>query len=342
LLKEVRVRAEKIVPFAMAAAAAACSAAGSRSPPPGAASTSSTSASGTSTSTSSGSATGTGGAGGGAGLGGFDAGTGAGAPTCTAAAELAYVLSSDDILYSFAPDTKVFTMVATPNCDPTMSTRPNSMAVDRNAVAWLNYVSTDDSVGVIYTYDLTKNNGCQKTPVTLIPGWTRLGMGFSTDMVNGTTETLYVAATGAGSLGLGKIDMSLNKVLWVGEFTGTNNDLQGQSAELTGTGDAKLFGFFALPNTGKPVAVAQIVKTDGSTPAATETTLAQVASPNDWAFSFWGGSFYLYTAPGSNVTGRTSVVKYTPGGATDTGYIPDVGFIIVGAGVSTCAPLTPK
>jgi hypothetical protein len=124
-------------------------------------------------------------------------------------------------------------------------------------------------------------------------------------------------------------------VVPVGQFTGST--LKGQSAELTGTGDAKLFGFF----TTQPVHVAQIDKGTGATPASGDHALSQVQVPGAWAFSFWGGAFYLYTSDG---TSTSTVTKYDPTtNAVDTSYIPgqDTQFIIVGAGVSTCAPLTP-
>jgi|GEM_PF-3500705 len=53
-------------------------------------------------------------------------------------------------------------------------------------------------------------------------------------------------------------------------------------------------------------------------------------------FSFWGGDFYFYTAP-SNGTVVTHLQTST--GATTTS--PELGFTIVGAGVSTCAPTAP-
>jgi hypothetical protein len=73
-----------------------------------------------------------------------------------------------------------------------------------------------------------------------------------------------------------------------------------------------------------------------------DDVLTGVLPPNDWAFSFWGGDFYLYAAPGTNSTGNSSVIHYSPAtNAVNPTYVADVGFQIIGAGVSTCAPLTP-
>jgi hypothetical protein len=285
-------------------------------------------------------------------------GTGVGGgPTCTVAATLVYVLSTDNEIYSFAPDQKVFTDLFSLNCaTPTndgLSWSPNSMAVDRNVVAWVNYVGTDtsdplnpvDSAGVVFKVDINAQT-CEATPTITLqdPSWYRLGMGFSTDTVGGTSETLYVTGTGtnqmANSPGLGKIDMTNNTVVPIGAFTGgAAVNLAGQSAELTGTGDGKLYGFF----TTTPVYVAEITKATGATPAPVPMT--GVETPDAWAFSFWGGDFYLYTDSQADMAMvppiTTNVTKYTPGGAVNPAYMQSIGFTIVGAGVSTCAPLTP-
>jgi hypothetical protein len=287
--------------------------------------------------------------------GGFTTGTstgaGAGGSTgCSAASQLVYVLSTDNEIWSFDPPSKQFTNLFALGCvtpNDVNQWSPNSMAVDRNAVAWINYVGTDpitlkDKAGLVFKVDIN-NKTCESAPTVTLPSakWYRLGMGFSSDTVGGTAETLYVTGTGtnmmANSPGLGKIDMSTKAVVPIGQFTGST--LNGQSAELTGTGDAKLFGFF----TTTPVHVAQIDPMTGATAASTDNALPQVETPAAWAFSFWGGDFYLYTAPDPQLQpNRTSnVTKYTPGGTANTSYMTNVGFTIVGAGVSTCAPLKP-
>jgi hypothetical protein len=55
-----------------------------------------------------------------------------------------------------------------------------------NLVAWLNYI------GTIYTYDLNQKNGCKPSGITLPAGFQQVGMGFSTDVAGGTSETLYL------------------------------------------------------------------------------------------------------------------------------------------------------
>jgi hypothetical protein len=161
-------------------------------------------------------------------------------------------------------------------------------------------------------------------------------MGYSSNNAGSSAETLYVAGVGstAGtSTGLGLVDFGKGTVGPIGSFTGS---LAGQNAELTGTGDGRLFGFF----TSSPVRVAQIDKSTGGT--QTPVTMTGVQVPNDWAFSFWGGHFYLYTSQGQGTGNGSDVTDYDPStGSVNTTFMTGIGFDIVGAGVSTCAPTTP-
>jgi hypothetical protein len=255
------------------------------------------------------------------------------------AADFVYVLSAENDLYSFAPDEKLFTKIGPLTCQTSM--QPNSMAVDRNAVAYVNYVQSDpttgaDTAGAIFQVS-TQDASCSSGQIMSLPnGWYRVGMGYSSNNAGSSAETLYVAGVGdtvsGGGTGLGLVDFGKNTVGPIGPFTGT---LAGQNAELTGTGDGRLFGFF----TTSPVRVAQIDKTNGSTQAP--VTMTGVQTPNDWAFSFWGGHFYLYTSQGQGTGNGSDVTDYDPTtGSVNTTFMTGIGFDIVGAGVSTCAPVT--
>jgi hypothetical protein len=214
------------------------------------------------------------------------------------------------------------------------------MAVDRDAKAWVNYVATSGlsvSGGWVYKVSTADASCASSASVTLSDArWYQLGMGFSTDTASGATESLYVTGTGTPGLGnspgLAKIDLGTLQLSPVGQFSG-DSALTGQSAELTGTGDARLFGFF----TTTPVRVAQLDKTSGAVLA--DMAVTGVATPNAWAFSFWGGSFYLYT---SNGLTNSTVTKFDPATMkVDSSYVLTAPIIVDGAGVSTCAPLTP-
>jgi hypothetical protein len=267
----------------------------------------------------------------GAGPGAASSGASGGGDECSEAATHVYVLSTSNELYSFQPDKKLFTKIGTLGCNTAL--QPNSMAVDRNATAWVNYVASDglsDNQGALYPVS-TKDASCKGGPLPLPFGWYRLGMGFSSNGNGSDQETLYVAGTNNG-IGLGSFDFGKNLLSSIGSFSGA---LSGQSAELTGTGDGRLFGFF----TAFPVQVAEIDKASSKILSSKE--LPEVPTPSAWAFSFWGGDFYLYTSDGFS---NSRVSRYRPSdGSVIANYMTDVGFIIVGAGVSTCAPIeAPK
>ncbi len=266
--------------------------------------------------------------------GGSSGSSGGGGNGCSDAAKLVYVVSDQDELYSFQPSSLTFTKIGTLKCNT--SAHPNSMAVDRSGTAWVNY-----SDGHLYKVS-TANASCQST--AYVPGqsgYTKFGMAFASDASGGTAETLYVSGIVDGQngfppsgQGVAKIDLTTFKLTLLGDFTGA---LQGSGAELTGTGEGRLFGFF----TTAPAHLATIDKSKGATSAV--ITLNGVSTGTDWAFSFWGGDFWFYTADTSFNKGDTTNVTRLKA-ATDNSLSvvkSQIGFRIVGAGVSTCAPTAP-
>jgi len=254
-----------------------------------------------------------------------DSGNGDG---CSDAAKLVYVISTDNVLRSFDPATLTFTTIGTVNCNDSFAS-VNSMAVSRDATAYVNM--SDGTLWKVSTSDAScAPSGYQTGQLNR-----RIrGMGFSSDTAQGTSETLYTCTandqSGTGG-GLATISIPGFQLSLVGDYT---NGLAGTECELTGTGNAELFGFFA---TVDPPKLAQIVKPSGATPGP--VTLTGVNTTLSYAFSFWGGDFWFYTQ-GNGVGSTVTHYKY----ATDKSFVTavaDTGFTIVGAGVSTCAPLTP-
>jgi hypothetical protein len=259
----------------------------------------------------------------------FDAGlpddASIGDTNCSAATQYWYTRAYDNSLYQFDPPSLTFTEIGVLDC-PSNGASPFSMAVDRNAQAWS--VFTD---GNLYKID-TSNAHC--TPTTFVPGqngWTTFGMGFSADAPNSNAETLYVADSTFGASpikGLAKIDLTTMTLTPIGMY----DKIQAR-AELTGTGDAKLFGAFE----GTPYIVAQIDKTNASILSqAPQTSIQYAPDTSNFAFAFWGGDFWLFVGPGST----TDVFHYQVATQTTT-KVKTVDFEIVGAGVSTCAPIVP-
>ncbi|MGE3547281.1 MAG: hypothetical protein AB7L28_25365, partial [Kofleriaceae bacterium] len=195
--------------------------------------------------------------------------------------------------------------------------------IDRTPSAWVLYNS-----GELFKVD-TKTLQCSPTSWNHALGLTHFGMGFSTDAAAGTTDSLFIAGGGAVIPGptakMAKLDTSTMSAVQIGEVSG--------NPELTGTGNAELWGWFPDPTAPK------IMQLDKATGAGIKTfQLPSLAGqPGAWAFAFWGGDFWIFLMKDLEfqttvyqVDGTTGMVK----GMSNAG-----GRVIVGAGVSTCAPV---
>jgi hypothetical protein len=247
---------------------------------------------------------------------------------CSDAAKLVYVVSEENDLYSFQPDKLVFTKIGTLDC-PSLGGSPNSMAVDRSGTAWVNF-----DTGELFSVS-TSTAKC--TATTYKPGqqnFVKFGMAFATDAAGSENETLYVCGIVGQDQGLGlaKIDLKTMTLSKIGDFSGS---LHGLGAELTGTGDGRLFGFFT---TNPDATLAKIEEASGAT--SQNVDLAGVNTGNAWAFSFWGGDFWFYTSNGT-VPSTVTRLRASSDNKIATAQQDVGGFRIVGAGVSTCAPTTP-
>ncbi|MBS2017076.1 MAG: hypothetical protein JST00_29590 [Deltaproteobacteria bacterium] len=278
---------------------------------------------------------------------------------CSDAAKLVYVLSYEGDLYSFAPGEKKFKKIGPLKCGLTAQQLPISMAVDRSGVAWVN-IATQSPAGRSNTLYKVNTTTAECTPTNIKSSFIG-GMGFSTDEGSKDKETLFVFGQ-SGSITsptrtLDRVDFAAEKII-TGPAVSTN------AGELTGTGDGRLFGFILKePQTGpsgKPllddlIAITQLDKKTGKDSG--EVVLKGVKYPHDpgFAFSFWGGDFYVYSAPITippdypfsqppddlKDEPTTDVARYSPASKnTEPTYLGAIGFHIVGAGVSTCAPLT--
>lgn len=252
--------------------------------------------------------------------GGAGPGSGGGPDDCTEAAKLVYVIGQDNQLLSFDPPTTTFAPVGYISCPNAGFGTPFSMAVARNGTAYVLF-----SDGQLYLVD-TSNAACTASSYVPNQAFLTFGMGFVSDTPESEQETLYVADY-VGT-GIGKIDLATMQLQVVGNYSG---GLTG-AAELTGTGDARLFGFF----TGTPIVIAEIDKSNAAILSQAPQPTVNIGS--GWAFAFWGGDFWLFTSP----NGLSSQVdRYQPSTGTTTTVKMNAGTNIVGAGVSTCAPVEP-
>ncbi len=244
-----------------------------------------------------------------------------------AAATLVYVITTDNELFSFYPPDASFRLIGRIACPAPAGTTPFSMAVDRNGVAQILF-----NDGNLYRVS-TLTAACTQT--TFRPnqqGFGTFGMGYATREL-GPDETLFIAADNQTGVtrGLGAIDPTANYTLTpVANFTPTID-----RAELTGTGDGRLYGFY----TKGGQAGSFIGEIDKRTARIVgETQLRDVDQGSGWAFAAWGGNFYLFTDPDGVQASR--ITRYRPSD-NSVSVVANLGTLIVGAGVSTCAPNVP-
>lgn len=250
---------------------------------------------------------------------------------CTAAgADLIYVVDSANRLFSFNPrDNKYeFKLIGEMNCPAGRAPEggratPFSMSVDRDGRAWVLYSS-----GEIFWVE-TKDASCKATGFSpLQSGFEVFGMGFVSESEGSNKETLFIGGGDYDDLtraNLGSIDSMTLKVKNIAALS-----LQGQrSPELTGTGKGELYGYFPGP---RPF-VAQLEKTTGRN-LRTWSLPALSGEPRAWAFAHWGGRYFIFIS----VDSGNSILMLDP--ATGMAQkIKDSPYRIVGAGVSTCAPI---
>ncbi len=249
---------------------------------------------------------------------------GGGGGDCAASARWVYLVDSDRTLLRFQPDDLSITPIGTLDC-PSGGATPFSMSVDRNGQAWvlhqdhnLYFVSTTDASCTASSYTPDQD------------GLELFGMGFVADAEGSSAETLFVAGGRESSIASGTSTLA-----FIDKSTlalGTRGTLPGWP-ELTGTGSGELWGFF--PDT-MPPSVRQLDKSSGVT--ITSHQLAELGStpPSAWAFAFWGGRFYVFYQ--ALLDPSTNVWRVDPDG-TVTQVIANTGLRVVGAGVSTCAPV---
>jgi hypothetical protein len=264
-------------------------------------------------------------------------------PSCTVGARVVYVVDSEYRLLSFDPskEDNPFTLIAKLQCpagspwppSPAPAT-PFSMSVDRSARAWVLYTS-----GEIFWVD-TKDGKCEASPfVKGQEGYKLFGMGFVVDTAGGSKERLFVSrAKDPGSLlpgaasELGYIDMATLKLHKVQAMEASEN-----SPELTGTGNAELFGYF--PGSTESF-VAQLDKKTGK-PIKKWKVDPLKGQVSAWAFAHWGGKYYVFVTDRDafGLAETNHVFRLDPKDGSYKTFLAKSPYRIVGAGVSTCAPV---
>jgi hypothetical protein len=254
---------------------------------------------------------------------GVDANGDGGGGNCADGTELIYTIDQFSARIStFDPATRQFQDLGSLSCPGTGAATPFSMSVDRQANAWVLYNN-----GQLFRVQLPAL-ACSATSWVSQAGLTVFGMGFSTDEAGGATETLYVGG------GVTQTQTSFTFAsLDLASMTATPIGTQPQLPEMTGTGNAELWGFMPDATT------ARVVKFDKPSGAiVTNYTLPTLAGTNTgYAFAHWGGDFWVFLIKNAELSTTVYQVDGTTG--VIEGTTPTTGRTIVGAGVSTCAPI---
>jgi hypothetical protein len=266
-----------------------------------------------------------------------------GGDQCSEEAKLIYVVDKTYNLLSFDPKLlpgSPFKLIGQLNCpagnslpdfDPAAGpATPFSMSVDRSGRAWVLYSS-----GQIFHVS-TMDASCQATGwVVGTQGFELFGMGFVSDSAGSDSEKLYIAGGDAANIqggNLGTIDPSTMQVTKLGTLP-----VAEYSPELTGTGNAELWGYY--PGTSSTF----VAHMDRSTAQSLQTfpLPALQGQVSAWAFAHHGGRYYIFVTTSDILIGNEMpvVLRLDPATGQVETVVPNSPYVVVGAGVSTCAPV---
>jgi hypothetical protein len=242
---------------------------------------------------------------------------------CPMGTELIYTIDQFNAkLSTFDPSTKMFHDIGTLSCPTMAGATPFSMSVDRAGNAWVLYTS-----GELFKVGI-QGLGCIKLNWTPPNGLKVFGMGFSTEMAGGEAESLFIGGgltQTQSSYILARVDPAT--------MTATTFGSQPQLPEMTGNGNAELWGYMPEATT------ARVVQFDKATGAAIKTYMEPTLGGTNTAYAFahWGGDYWVFLQ--RNAETNTTVYQVNGGTGAITSMTAATGHTVVGAGVSTCAPV---
>lgn len=254
---------------------------------------------------------------------------------CSDPAKLIWTLEDDRRMAKFDPMTGNFTNVGYLNCPGGGGYfQPFSLALGRDANAWVLYRDNTDPNRAPVLFHVDTANGLACTPTSWAPqGNIKVfSMGFSTDTYEGFDDRMFIAGATtptATTLTLATMDTTTYLQTTIGSVAGW--------LELSGNSKAELHSF--VPVGSMP----RIEKLDKTTGAATVThnLPSLVGTHVAWAFATWGGDWWIFDQKGSDPATKIYQVDGTTGAIKNTIDTNSVGIprTIIGAGVSTCAPV---
>lgn len=245
-------------------------------------------------------------------------------------------------VWFYDPPNNQLSEVGVLGCTAPLGATANSMAIDRQGNAWVNYYSLSfpTNQGTIHRAPLDDLGSCADQGYLGDGEWFLMGMGYSVDVPGGSCDTLYLYNS----------DKYLDNPNFVGGSTLARYDEDAAEreeigptdypvAELSGTGDARLFAFATVA--ANQSVLAELDKQDGS--ELELMPLDGLDITNGFAFAFWGGDVYFFTETFSGA-GVSQITRLDYDG-NDGGGLEvvdaDTGLFITGAGVSTCASFEP-
>jgi hypothetical protein len=238
---------------------------------------------------------------------------------CVGRSRWIYTLDESGMLSTFNPTDRSYADIGLLTCPASWGT-PFSMAVDQKAVAWVEYSS-----GELFRVD-TATAACSATSFQVDPDLSNFGMGFVFQPTTGV-DTLYVA----GGPAYGSVPSTLGIISFPSLALTRVATITFGDPELTGTGDGELWGF--APSFISATGVTTLAQIDPRTGAVLKSwEYPSIATSGaSWAVKFWGGSFWLFLGASVYEVPRATGVVSTA--------VDFPGRNIVGAGVSTCAPV---
>jgi hypothetical protein len=235
---------------------------------------------------------------------------------CTETSDLIYVIDrGTETLSLFDPSLRRFTPLGQLSC-PSGSATPGSMAVSRSGTAYVRY--SDNTVYSVSLSDLS----CVRTDYRASSSFGSFGMGYATDSASTWRDQLYVASAAQVA--------RLDTTSWSLEVLGR----MASQSELTGTSAGELWAF--LPLESPPLIVELDRETSTELQRIRITNFPNLSDIDTFAFAAWGGEFWLFIRT-YGMGSSTDVYRVGTDGRLST-VLEDVGFDVVGAGVSTCAP----
>jgi hypothetical protein len=255
---------------------------------------------------------------------------------CTQAGQYIYTVdNSNNILSRFDPVALTSTDIGALNCPSSSS--PFSMDLDQSAVAWVLYGD-----GSLFRVDTTDASCSATNYVADQDGIDTYGMGSVFNSSTGV-DTLYICGGGADVFGtnttLATLDLQSFVVTPIASVSFS-------LVELAGTGDGQLWVFSPGDGSTFPRVLARIDPATGSTLEQYDMSSITTGDQTGWAIKFFGGAFYIFLGPDVWKVDRSTLVPSQDTQTTPTEpksppqlVYSNPGRDIVGAGVSTCAPV---